>query len=202
MQTKWYVRSFIVLLVLIGISLEQIAVPNQQIVVEFAHDDVTFANAQQTIASVKTQLETIGAKNINVQETKTGTLKITYYSAFDTIAIKNMLSSANDLVLDYTYTETSKDTDTPANNTSVYKLDVYEIQQQSDLDSDLNGLILAFETKTHRCFIPDVHVSLHCCQVTEKNKIEKVSFILQRNQSLEINPFAHKIPEVRAGPRV
>ena len=113
-----------------------------------------------------------------------------------------MLSSANGLILGYTYNNTSKNKENPTDNTSVYKLDVYEIQQQPDLDPDLNGLILAFETKIHRYFVPDVHVSLHCCLVTEKNKIEKISFILQRDQSLGINTFSHKIPEVRAGPHV
>ena len=38
MQTKWYLRSFVILVVLIGLTLEQIAQPNQQIVVDNSKD--------------------------------------------------------------------------------------------------------------------------------------------------------------------
>ena len=45
MQTKWYLRSFVILVVLVGLTLEQIAQPNQQIVVEFAGDSISLYNA-------------------------------------------------------------------------------------------------------------------------------------------------------------
>jgi hypothetical protein len=197
MQTKWYIRSLIILLALVGISLEQITVPNQQIVVEFASDEVSLTDAQETIAAVKNQLQTIGAENIQVQETAEGRLKITYYSAIDTIAIKDLLSFDNDVAIG----DTSQN-NTPSNEASVYKLDVHEIQQQPDVDLDLNGLVFELESKTHRYFVPDVSVSLHQLQVTERNKIEKVAYTLQSDQTLGIDNFSYKIPEVRAGPSV
>ena len=64
MQTKWYLRSFVILVVLIGLTLEQIAQPNQQIVVEFAGDSISLSNAQNTIAAVTNKLQAIGAKSI------------------------------------------------------------------------------------------------------------------------------------------
>jgi hypothetical protein len=197
MQAKYYIRSLIILLVLVGISQEQITVPNQQIVVEFSSDEVSLTDAQETIAAVKNQLQIIGAENIQVQETAAGRLKITYYSAIDAIAIKDLLSFENDVAIGNT-----SQNNTPTNESSVYKLDVHEIQQQPDVDLDLNGLVFELESKTHRYFFPDVSVSLHQFQVLERNKNEKVAYRLQSNQTLGIDNFSYKIPEVRAGPCV
>ena len=76
MQTKWYLRSFVILVVIIGLTLEQIAQPNQQIVVEFAGDSVSLSSAQNTIAAVTNKLQAIGAKSIKVKQGANGVLTI------------------------------------------------------------------------------------------------------------------------------
>jgi len=93
MQTKWYLRSFLILVVLVGLTLEQIAQPNQQIVVEFAGDNISLSNAQKTLAAVTNKLQAIGAKSIKVEQSASGVLTISYYSTIDTEAVKGMLSS-------------------------------------------------------------------------------------------------------------
>lgn len=203
MQTKWYLRSFVILVVLIGLTLEQIAQPNQQIVVEFAGDSISLSNAQNTIAAVTNKLQAIGAKSIKVKQGANGVLTISYYSTIDTEAVKGMLSS-NKEVLEGVASDSSspKNQAPPFDTSSVYKLDVYEIQQQYDIKPDLNGLVLTFEGKTHRYFIAKVYGAIGGNQIAQQNKITTVSLIAQGAVSLLLTEFSYKIPQVRAGPIV
>jgi hypothetical protein len=203
MQTKWYLRSFVILVVLIGLTLEQIAQPNQQIVVEFAGDSISLSNAQNTIAAVTNKLQAIGAKSIKVKQGANGVLTISYYSTIDTEAVKGMLSSNKEVLEGVASNDSSpKNQAPPFDTSSVYKLDVYEIQQQYDIKPDLNGLVLTFEGKTHRYFIAKVYGAIGGNQIAQQNKITTVSFIAQGAVSLVLTDFSYKIPQVRAGPIV
>ena len=203
MQTKWYLRSFVILVVLIGLTLEQIAQPNQQIVVEFAGDSISLSNAQNTIAAVTNKLHDIGAKSIKVKQGANGVLTISYYSTIDTEAVKGMLSSNKEVLEGVASNDSSpKNQAPPFDTSSVYKLDVYEIQQQYDIKPDLNGLVLTFEGKTHRYFIAKVYGAIGGNQNAQQNKITTVSFIAQGAVSLVLTEFSYKIPQVRAGPIV
>ena len=203
MQTKWYLRSFVILVVLIGLTLEQIAQPNQQIVVEFAGDSISLSNAQNTIAAVTNKLQDIGAKSIKVKQGANGVLTISYYSTIDTEAVKGMLSSNKEVLEGVASNDSSpKNQAPPFDTSSVYKLDVYEIQQQYDIKPDLNGLVLTFEGKTHRYFIAKVYGAIGGNQNAQQNKITTVSLIAQGAVSLVLTDFSYKIPQVRAGPIV
>jgi len=203
MQTKWYLRSFVILVVLIGLTLEQIAQPNQQIVVEFAGDSISLSSAQNTIAAVTNKLQDIGAKSIKVKQGANGVLTISYYSTIDTEAVKGMLSSNKEVLEGVASNDSSpKNQAPPFDTSSVYKLDVYEIQQQYDIKPDLNGLVLTFEGKTHRYFIAKVYGAIGGNQIAQQNKITTVSFIAQGAVSLVLTDFSYKIPQVRAGPIV
>ena len=203
MQTKWYLRSFVILVVLIGLTLEQIAQPNQQIVVEFAGDSVSLSSAQNTIAALTNKLQAIGAKSIKVKQGANGVLTISYYSTIDTEAVKGMLSSNKEVLEGVASNDSSpKNQAPPFDTSSVYKLDVYEIQQQYDIAPDLNGLVLTFEGKTHRYFIAKVYGAIGGNQIAQQNKITTVSFIAQGAVSLVLTDFSYKIPQVRAGPIV
>jgi hypothetical protein len=203
MQTKWYLRSFVILVVLVGLTLEQIAQPNQQIVVEFAGDSISLSNAQKTLAAVTNKLHDIGAKSIKVQQSANGVLTISYYSTIDTEAVKGMLSSNKQALEGVASNHSSpKNQAPPFDTSSVYKLDVYEIQQQYDIKPDLNGLVLTFEGKTHRYFIAKVYGAIGGNQIAQQNKITTVSLIAQGAVSLLLTEFSYKIPQVRAGPIV
>ena len=203
MQTKWYLRSFVILVVLVGLTLEQIAQPNQQIVVEFAGDNISLSNAQKTLAAVTNKLHDIGAKSIKVQQSANGVLTISYYSTIDTEAVKGMLSSNKEVFEGVASNHSSpKNQAPPFDTSSVYKLDVYEIQQQYDIKPDLNGLVLTFEGKTHRYFIAKVYGAIGGNQIAQQNKITTVSLIAQGAVSLLLTEFSYKIPQVRAGPIV
>ncbi len=201
MQTKWYLRSFLILVVLVGLTLEQIAQPNQQIVVEFAGDNISLSNAQKTLAAVTNKLQAIGAKSIKVEQSASGVLTISYYSTIDTEAVKGMLSSNKEALEGVASDSSFPNKQVPPFDTSsVYKLDVYEIQQQYDIKPDLNGLVLTFEGKTHRYFIAKVYGAIGGNQIAQQNKITTVSFIAQGAVSLLLTEFSYKIPQVRAGP--
>ena len=203
MQTKWYLRSFVILVVLIGLTLEQIAQPNQQIVVEFAGDSISLSNAQNTIAAVTNKLQAIGAKSIKVKQGANGVLTISYYSTIDTEAVKGMLSSNKEVLEGVASNDSSpKNQAPPFDTSSVYKLDVYEIQQQYDIKPDLNGPVHTFEGKTHRYFIAKVYGAIGGNQNAQQNKITTVSLIAQGAVSLLLTEFSYKIPQVRAGPIV
>ena len=203
MQTKWYLRSFVILVVLVGLTLEQIAQPNQQIVVEFAGDSISLSNAQKTLAAVTNKLQAIGAKSIKVEQSANGVLTISYYSTIDTEAVKGMLSSNKEALEGVASNYSSpKNQAPPFDTSSVYKLDVYEIQQQYDIKPDLNGLVLTFEGKTHRYFIAKVYGAIGGNQIAQQNKITTVSLIAQGAVSLLLTEFSYKIPQVRAGPIV
>jgi len=203
MQTKWYLRSFVILVVLVGLTLEQIAQPNQQIVVEFAGDSISLYNAQNTIAAVTNKLHDIGAKSIKVKQSANGVLTISYYSTIDTETVKGMLSSNKEVFEGVASNHSSpKNQAPPFDTSSVYKLDVYEIQQQYDIKPDLNGLVLTFEGKTHRYFIAKVYGAIGGNQIAQQNKITTVSLIAQGAVSLLLTEFSYKIPQVRAGPIV
>ncbi|MDC1198502.1 hypothetical protein N8Z99_00830 [Flavobacteriaceae bacterium] len=201
MQTKWYLRSFLILVVLVGLTLEQIAQPNQQIVVEFAGDNISLSNAQKTLAAVTNKLQAIGAKSIKVEQSASGVLTISYYSTIDTEAVKGMLSSNKEALEGVASDSSFPNKQVPPFDTSsVYKLDVYEIQQQYDIKPDLNGLVLTFEGKTHRYFIAKVYGAIGGNQIAQQNKITTVSLIAQGAVSLLLTEFSYKIPQVRAGP--
>ena len=203
MQTKWYLRSFLILVALIGLTLEQITQPNQQIVVEFAVDTISLASAQRTIATVTNELKAIGAQSIKVQQGANGDLTISYYSTIDTQSIKGMLSSKKELLDGFASGGSTPINQSPPFDTrSVYKFDVYEIQKQSDIEPDLNGLVFTFEGKTHRYYIAKVYGAIDGNQIAEQNKITEISFIAQGAVSIGLTEFSYKIPQVRAGPIV
>jgi len=201
MKAKWYLGTFIVVLTLLGASLQQFSVPNQEIVVQFANDKVATFETQNTIAIVKKQLQNIGVDNIQIHEGDNGSLKITYYSNIDVAAIKKIFSK-KELELGFTsiYPQ-EKPANLPSNkNSSTYKLDVFEIQKSNNNDWDFNGYALEVLPENDRYFKPKVYFSYFEIDVRKKNRIEKTAYLAHRNISISIDKSSHNIPEVRAGP--
>ena len=64
MKTKWLLPIFIFILSLFVVSQQQIAIPNQESVIQFSSADVSLFESQNAIAIVKKQLQDIGAENI------------------------------------------------------------------------------------------------------------------------------------------
>jgi len=201
MKAKWYLSTLIVVLALFGVNQHQTSLPNQEIVLQFADLEVTSHEAQITIVNVKERLQSLGADNIQVRKGTEGKLKITYYSDSDVASIKKVLSKTNsgdlgfpDLHLD------EESNDFPSNdNSNSYDLEVYEIQNDSDADWDLEGItVVELKSENHRIFNPNVYAAVQCTDA--RGRIVKVAFKIHTHIATAIDTTSGKIPEVRAGP--
>lgn len=201
MNSRWYIGILIVGLTLLGgiANKQQVAIPNQEIVLQFTSDAITPYDTQNAISVVKHQLHTVGVENIRVEDHGDGYLKISYYSDSDVSSIKEILSTEAAIALDYISKE--KNTDQPSEDNSLtYNLDVYEIQQADEL-SKLDGK-LALETKSEqeRFYNPNVFTPFELVHENQLNSILKITFKIQSSIAIAIDHISHKIPEVRAGP--
>ena len=200
MNAKRYFSALISILALLGISQHQMSVPNQEIVVQFIDDEVTYDDAQNAISIVKNQLQNIGVDNIQVIERENGQLKITYYSDIDIASIKGFLSKEENLK----FGDNSKDesSELPSDDESNrYNLDVYEIQKPSDAEWDFEGtLVLELKPDGDRFSNPKVFASIKEVDVVEITTI--VAYKLNYNVAIAIDNTSYKTPEVRAGPIV
>lgn len=201
MQKKWYLSALLVVLTLVGVSLDQMTVPNQEIVVQFSAESVSSENTKDTIEIVTTQLESLGAAQINVSESANGLLKITYYSNQDVALIKRTLAKQQLLDLGVTTFGTSESSDVPTGRpVKLYELDVHEITQLADYDSDINGVALTLESKTTRFYVQNVHFGTAPFLLPERIETQEVAYQFQKQISLLITRPHFIIPEVRAGP--
>jgi hypothetical protein len=201
MKNKWYISALIFALAIVGISLEQVSVPNQEIVLQFADVEVTLHETQDAIALVKSQLEAIDVDNIKIQELGNGTLKITYYSDVDVSEIKKIFTGERSLAVDYTSHDTDKEDALlpPEKDVKSYQLDIYEIQDANDLVGS-SGNVLESKSEIIRFSTPDTYASISKQCSEEKNKVEKLAYTVHRNIAIAIDNSSYNIPEVRAGP--
>ncbi|WP_299768979.1 hypothetical protein [uncultured Dokdonia sp.] len=197
-KNKWYISAFIFALAIIGISLEQVSVPNQEIVIQFADVEVTPNETQNAIALVKSQLETIAADNIKIQELGNGTLKITYYSDVTVSEIKQIVSEGVEIAFNTALEKENAEVPSKEELTP-YQLDVYEIQNGNDLVGS-SGNVIEAKSEIIRFFTPDTYATLSKRHKEENNKIQKTAYICYANIAIAIDTTTYKIPEVRAGP--
>jgi preprotein translocase subunit SecD len=171
---------------------------------QFDDADVTSDVTQNAIAIVKKQLQTIGIANIQVRETVAGRLKITYNSDLDVASIKRIFSKELSLELGYVSLgslEDGEQDEFPSNKSSnSYNLNVSEIQNSYDAESDFNGYVLELTPENERLYNPVVDLSIDKNDAREKNRVEKLAYLIQRNIALALNNSSRIIPEVRAGP--
>lgn len=173
--------------------------PNQEIVLEFNHVEVTSSEAKTAVAHVKKQLQALGANQIKVQQTAQGKLKITYYSDADVASIKKTFAKDLD---DKTFSESRKKRELPTEiPTIAYNLDVFEIQNTNTSGWDLDGkCVLTTDTKSDRFSDPNVFFFIEVINVSIENNTIKTAYKVRRNISISTENNLHKIPEGRAGP--
>ncbi|MGB5419230.1 hypothetical protein [Algibacter sp.] len=185
------------------VSQQQIAVANQEIILQFQNADLTSRQTETTVANVKQQLQDLGAENINVLSLENGKLKITYFSDADIVSIKETLSDANHVALHLT-PSTSQEKDSknyPFEDSNIsYNLDVYEIQNGHNSGWGFDGAIsLEIESKTDRFLDPNYLSVGSLVYQYEENQIQ-VTYKIRRDVTIQISNPLHIIPEVRAGP--
>lgn len=203
MKAKWYFSTLIIIFALLGAFQEKVSVPNQEIVLQFSDAEVSSNKAQNTLAIVVQQLQTVGISDIQVREQENGQLRITYYSDTDVASIKKTLSQENQLEIGLTsFNKDENHSKFPFKNKSNdYNLDVFEIQNKADAGSDLNGkFVLELKQEYDRFSNPNVHPYVIEIDDEEKDRIVKVAYKANRNVANAIDNTSYKIPEVRAGP--
>lgn len=201
MKARWYFSALIVILATLGICREQFAVPNQEIVLEFIGKDTTSKDAQDAIATVKKQLQTLGIDTVEVFTVAGGKLKIKYYSTTDVTRIKEIL--ANDITIGYASNRRDQNkTKIPFEAPiKIYNVDVYEIQNGNTLLSDVGGKCsLELKQENDRFSNPNVFSIIETIPVHERGQTVRVAYLLNRSIAIAIDNTSHKIPEVRAGP--
>jgi hypothetical protein len=202
MNSRWYISILIITLTFLGsiASTQQVATPNQEIVLQFSSENVSPQDTLNAITSVKQQLEFAGVNAIKVQTLQGGQLKITYFSNSDVEDIKTLLSKECALDLGYV-SQGNNQSNTPSEEKSIkYNFDVYEIQQADNI-SDLEGkLALEPKAENDRIFNPNVLISAKEIDIDAKENIEKIAYKLSRTIAIAIDNHSYKIPEVRAGP--
>lgn len=200
MQLKRYIGAIIFILSFLAvISQQEFNVPNQEIVLEFNHVEVTSNEAQTAVAHVKQQLQVLGANQIKVQQTAQGKLKITYYSDADVASIKKTFSKDLD---NKTFSKNNRKTELPTQTPNIaYNLDVFEIQNANTSGWDLDGkCVLTTDTKSDRFSDPNIFFFIEVINVSLENNTIKTAYKVRRNVSISTENNLHKIPEGRAGP--
>ena len=204
MQLKRYIGAIIFILSFLAvISQQEFNVPNQEIVLEFNHGEVTSSQAESTVAHIKQQLQVLGASQIKVQKTVSGKLKITYYSDADVASIKKTFAKDLEHNLDANvFSKTNKQTELPSKVPSIaYNLDVFEIQNANNSGWDLDGkCVLTTDTKSDRFSDPNVFFFIEVVKVSLEDNTVKTAYKVRRNVSISTENNLHKIPEGRAGP--
>lgn len=202
MNSKWFIGVVVVALTFLGISLEQTAVPNQEIVVQFNRDAVSANETENTIASVTKQLQSIGVEGIQVVKTVDGNLKISYYSAIDVAVVKDLFAKQAHVQLGYSAFNPNDDSSNQPfdNDTATYELNISEIQTAPDADMGLNGAVVDIKSGNEWYVNPVLYLGNTNVDFGIQNNLEKVAYTIYGAITLGIDTTSYKIPEVRAGP--
>jgi hypothetical protein len=204
-NSRWYINVALIFIAVLGgiVGQQQVAVPNQEIVLQFTNTDISLNDTQHTIAIVEEQLELIGVYNIQISEQEDGKLIISYYSNTDVDGIKALLSKQKELALGFiSYDRNEKPIQLPSDGTSIgYNIDVYEIQDGQDHVSNL-GRKCAIELKSgdYRFVNTNFYIPSDDINVADYVQILTVNYTFQRHIAIAKDYKSHKVPEVRAGP--
>ncbi|MDT0559624.1 hypothetical protein RM697_13270 [Ichthyenterobacterium sp. W332] len=202
MLAKWYYSILIVGIALSGVVFQQQnVVPNQEITLSFTQETISSQETQNIIVLLKSELQALGAKNINVHSTEQGLLKIAYYSDENVNDVKQSLNTSDEFNKTNSLTNESSSKHNDNNETIAFNLDVYEIQKTDNSKGQAGKFALETTTKNDYTFsqnvFPFAHYQEEKLLVIAENFRSKVSGNDDANND---NRSRHKIPEVRAGP--
>ena len=195
MNVKWYISTLFLILIYFGGFQEQVSIPNQEIVLEFVDAKINQKEIKSTIFDVKEKLLKIGVSNIKIKETKSGTLKISYYSIVNIDNIKEALSKENQLVLN------QKSKDNKNNNTSSdYNIDIYQLTNESDTSTTDNKFAFEIKSNSDRFTTNYNNAFIKSVKVHKANQIFKTAYKANKKSPFTKDYSSYTEPEVRAGP--
>ncbi|MDT0556112.1 hypothetical protein [Patiriisocius hiemis] len=202
MRTKWYLGAFIIVLAFLGVSVEKSAVVNQEIEVQYSDQNVTSAALQKTLQVVKQRLLSAGVTNIQVNQSSTGTLRITYYSTIDVTSVQQLFNEDENIAILFSSSEKDKSSIPSKEKHVDYEFNISEIQTTQDIAIDFEGLVIDSQIVNNQFYDIVHYTSLDRDYVLQNlaNK-EKVAYQFYQKRLLTYLPNRF-IPEVRAGPKV
>lgn len=202
MNSKWFIGVVVIALAFLGISLEQTAIPNQEIVVQFHLDAVSTNDFENAITIVTEQLQSIGVEGVQVTKLLDGNLKITYYSTIDVARVKDLFSKQENLLAGYSSFATNETTPYEPFDSDIvtYELNVSEIQTATDAAMGLHGSLVEFKSGNEWYVNPVVYLPSSNIDFAAHNTRENVARTQYEKVTLGIDTSSYKIPEVRAGP--
>lgn len=196
MKFRWYIGILLLIFAYLGSFQEQVFAPNQEIVLEFVDENVDQKDVQNTIADVTKRLLHIGVSNIQVEETASSTLKISYYSLTPIDNIKEVLLEENQFVFNQN-SGNEEDDKTFAD----YKIDVYELTESTDIANHNNKLVFENSYNTDRSLVPYNHGFIKSINASKADHLFKTAYNNYKHNPFSKDYTSHKEPEVRAGPR-
>lgn len=199
MKNFWYIGSLLVVLAIFGISSDGIAVPNQEIVIEFSDVEVTPEETQEAIAHVKKQLEAIGVANIQLQELGNGTLKITYYSSIDVSQVRELLLEDRAHAQAASITSENESEFPFDKNEKYYEIGIHTIQEAHDFVGTSEGF-LESKSESTRYYMPTAGTSISTLFCKTLPGSDAVAYTVYSHIALSLDNSSYIIPEVRAGP--
>lgn len=195
MNARWYISTLFLIFIYFGAFHEQVSIPNQEIALEFVDAKINQKDIKNTIADVRKKLLEIGVSNIKIQETKSGTLKISYYSVTHTDNIKEALLKENQLVLN----QSSEDKE-EKNPSLDYKIDVYELTNKTDISKQDDKFVFEIKYSSDRSTINYNHAFVKDLRTSKANHLFKTAYKAYKNNPFTKDYTSYKEPEVRAGP--
>ncbi len=196
MQAKWYVSTLFLLFIYFGAFQEKVSIPNQEIVLEFVDAKIDQKDIENTIAEVREKLLEVGIENIIINNSKNGTLKISYYSIVHIDNIKEALAEENNLVL-------NKDSDNREKNenSSNYNIDIYEITNETDIFNSDYKFVFEIKYNSDRFSTVDYLALAKNIDQYKTDQLFKVAYKINKNSPFTKDRTSYKEPEVRAGPK-
>lgn len=198
MNSKWYFSTlFLILCICFGAFQKQVVIPNQEIVVEFVDASHSKEDVSNTIADVKAKLVSIGASNISIQNTKKGTLKISYYSIVPVDNIKQVLSIVHQHQFAFNTNSDHEQKNLPS---STYNIDIYELTNEINTTNSHNKYIFEIKYISERSTTTKTAASIKNLENQEANQLFKQAYAAYKNNPFTKDRSSNKEPEVRAGP--
>jgi len=201
----WYIKALLTIWTLLVVVQQQAIVPNQEIVIAFAHNDITSVEVQYAVENVKKQLADLGVTNTRISRSlKNGKLSITYYSQTDVSVVKRTLSAEGKLsITPFFYAHHTGDSKDPFSKKEIgYNLEVHEIQKNVDFDTDFVSSGYVLEIKQEQEGTKHSHTYTFYERSNDNQAYELINVTEKLNTSIAIaiDDTSYRIPEVRAGP--
>lgn len=201
MNTKWYIGTLLLILAFIGLNQEQTKVANQQIVLQFTDVETTSKTTYDSaLSTITTKLRSLGISDIEILDDANTQLSLRYYSEVDAQHIREILSNDVELSLAFGGLDESPVDKPKEEFPESYHFIVFDLQQQSDNDVNLNGKFAPETNEEFTRFSNTMVIRFNNAVVLGQVLTEHVAYKVRGAKAIVIDRTSETIPEVRAGP--